>query len=116
MQESSPYASETSDHSDPGKDRGVLAMLDIGFKRFFTLSVIKVLYVLGLALIALSWVIVVIGAFLSGGFMAGIGAVIVGALAAVLYMIFFRVWLELIVVIFRIGENTTKLVEMKGGH
>ncbi len=98
--------------SNPTSDGGPLALLDVSFKRFLTLSVIKVLYVLGLALIALMWLVVVIGAF-ANGVLAGIGAMVVGAFVALLYMIFFRVWLELIVVIFRIGENTTKLVEMQ---
>ncbi len=101
--------------SDPTSDNGPLALLDIGFKRFLTLSVIKVLYILGLACIALSWVVVVIGAFTTG-VLAGVGAMVLGAFVALLYMIFFRVWLELIVVIFRIGENTTKLVEMQSAQ
>lgn len=109
MQEDRPVS------SNPANDSGPLALLDIGFNRFLTLSVIKVLYILGLALIALSWVAVVIGAFASG-ILAGIGAMVVGAFVALLYMIFFRVWLELIVVIFRIGENTSKLVEIQNAQ
>jgi hypothetical protein len=94
-------------------DGGIDALFDLSFQRFITLSVIKVLYLLGLALIALMWLIVVIGGF-GQGFMAGLVALVVGSLAALLYVIFYRVWLELIVVLFRIGENTSKLVEAAG--
>lgn len=93
---------------------GLTAMLDFSFSRFITLSIIKVLYILGLVAIAFVWLAVTVASF-SMGAAAGIGAMITGAIIAVIYMIFFRVSLELIVIIFRIGENTSKLVELRGG-
>jgi hypothetical protein len=93
-------------------DGGIGAIFDFSFKRFITLSVMKVLFGLGLALIALSWLILVIGGFLQG-ILAGLLGLVVITIMAVVYVIFFRVWLELIVVIFRIGENTSILVEQK---
>lgn len=99
----------------PGvQDAGLSALFDLSFKRFITLGVIKVLYLLGIALIALMWLVAVIGGF-TQGFLSGLGALIFGSIIALLYIIFFRVWLELIVVIFRIGENTSKMVEQAGG-
>lgn len=99
---------------DQKGDGGIAALLDFGFKRFITLSVIKVLYLLGIAVICLALVIALISSFTVGA-MAVIGVLIVGPIVALLYLIFFRIWLELIVVVFRIGENTSKLVEMRGG-
>lgn len=99
----------------PGvQDAGLGALFDLSFKRFITLSVIKVLYLLGLALIALGWLVAVVTGFMQG-FLPGLGALVFVTIIALLYVIFFRVWLELIVVIFRIGENTSKMVERAGG-
>jgi uncharacterized membrane protein len=94
-------------------DGGFLdGMMDLSFTRFITLGVIKVLYVLGLVLIALGWLGMLISSlFTSVG--AFFGVLIVGPIAVILYAIALRVWLELVVVMFRIGENTRKLVELQ---
>lgn len=98
------------------RDSGLAAgMMDFGFNRFITLGVIKILYVLGLVAIVLGWLIAFVGAFAQGAG-AVLFVMIVGSVVAVLYAIFLRVWLELIVVIFRIGENTSKLVQLGGGQ
>lgn len=89
------------------------ALFDLSFKQFITLSVIKVLYVLGMVAIAIGWLIIVIGGFQQGA-VNGIGMILLATLGAVIYLIFYRVWLELIVVLFRIGENTSKLVQAAG--
>lgn len=91
-------------------DAGIGALFDLSFKRFVTLSVIKVLYALAIAVIALIWLLVVISGFTQGA-LQGLGMLVIGTLIAALYIIFYRVMLELVVVIFRIGENTSKLVE-----
>lgn len=96
-------------------DAGLGAIFDFSFKRFITLSVIKVLFILGILLIALEWLALVILGFTTGGAMGGVGALVIGTIACFIAVIFLRVWLELIVVIFRIGENTSKLVEQRGG-
>ena len=98
----------------PTGDAGFNALFDFGFKKFITLSVIKILYILGMGVIALVWLGALIVGFTQGIGVA-LGVLIVGPLIACLYLIFFRIWLELVVVIFRIGENTSKLVEMRGG-
>ena len=92
---------------------GLIGMLDLGFNKFITLKAIKVLYVLGLVLIVLGWLGFSLVTML-GSFVAGLGVFIGGALAVVVYGILFRIQLELIAVIFKIGENTTKLVEQRG--
>lgn len=97
----------------PAGDGGLGALFDLGFKRFITLSVIKVVYVLGMGLIGLLCLVLVVTGFLQG-VGAGIGALIIAPIIGLLYLIFFRIWLELVVVIFRIGENTSKIVELRG--
>ncbi len=89
---------------------GFLRMLDFGFTRFITLQAIKFVYALGLILLVLSWIVFSIGA-MSQNFFPGLGLAIVGILVVVIYAVMLRIWLELIAVIFRIGENTSKLVQ-----
>ncbi len=89
---------------------GLGALLDFGFQRFVTLSVIKVLYVLGIGMIALTLVVALIGAFTQGG-MAALAVLVIGPLIGLVWLIFLRVWLELVVVIFRLWENTSRLVQ-----
>jgi len=90
---------------------GFLKMLDFGFNRFITLQAIKFVYVLGLILLVLSWLVFSIGA-MSQNFFAGLALSLLGIIGVVIYAIMLRIWLELIAVIFRIGENTTRLVQM----
>jgi hypothetical protein len=104
-----------TDPNAPGTESsppaGLGALFDFSFHHFFTLSVIKVLYMLGLLLLAIVWLMMVIMGFISGGALGGLGALVIGTILIVIKVIFLRVWLELICVIFRIGENTTALVE-----
>lgn len=90
---------------------GFLKMLDFGFNRFITLQAIKFVYVLGLILLVLSWLVFSIGA-MSQNFFPGLTLSLLGIIGVVIYAIMLRIWLELIAVIFRIGENTTRLVQM----
>ncbi len=89
---------------------GLGALLDFGFRQFITLGVIKVLYLLGMGMIGLVLLVALIGAFTQGG-LAALAVLVVGPLVALVWLIFLRVWLELVVVIFRLGENTSKLVQ-----
>lgn len=102
------------DQIQPKSEGGLAALFDFGFNRFITLSVVKVLYMLGMALIVLVSLAMIISAF-STGVLAGLGAIVLAPILALIYLIMLRIWLELVVVIFRIGENTTKLVELRGG-
>ncbi len=96
--------------NQPIEIAGLGALLDFGFQKFITLSVIRVLYLLGIAAIALGLVVALMGAFLQGGWQA-LAVLVIAPLFALVYLIFLRVWLELVVVIFKIGENTGKLVQ-----
>ncbi len=95
-------------------DAGIGAIFDLSFQRFITLSVIKVLFLLGLAFIALGWLTAVVGAFAQGGFGIGLLGLILVTIVALIYVIWLRITLEMIVVIFRIGENTSKLAAGQG--
>jgi len=94
-----PYESEIA---------GIGALFDMSFSRFITVSIIRILYILGICGIVLGWISFVIVGF-SRGAAAGLGMFILATIMAVIYVIFLRVWLELIVVVFRIGENTNAI-------
>lgn len=95
-----------------GKAGGIIEFLDFGFTKFITLKAIKILYALGLILLVLAWLGLSLAAMVSGEIVVGIVVLLFGPIGVVVYALLFRIQLELIAVIFRIGENTTKLVQM----
>jgi len=80
------------------------ALFDFGFNTYATPVVIKVLYILGLIAIALGYVIIVISGFANSP-LAGLGALIGGAVGALFYVIFFRVFLEFYYAVVRMSED-----------
>jgi hypothetical protein len=86
------------------------ALFDLSFSEFITTRIIKVLYVLA---------IIGVGLFSLAIFLslarAGVGGLILGLIVAplvfLLYVIFTRVWLELIMVIFRIADHTRQIAQ-----
>jgi hypothetical protein len=93
------------------------ALFDLSFSEFVTTKLIKVLYVLLLILIAIGFLIVffggIVGLFRHGGFAQGLLTIVLAPIGALLYVILARMWMELVIVLFRIAENTTELVRMK---
>jgi hypothetical protein len=90
-------------------------LFDLSFTEFITIRVIKVIFIL--AIIASVIVgLVVFGkgiAMLKFRVALGLLMIVVSPLVALLYVLLARVWLEIIVVLFRIAENTGRLVEQK---
>lgn len=89
-------------------------LFDFQFKDFITIRIIKVIYILGMILIGLGALIALVGGLSRGGGASIVFTVLVVPLAALLMIIFFRVYLELVVVIFRIGENSTEIARKLG--
>lgn len=83
-------------------------LFDFSFTEFITTSVIKILFITAIVFSAI-WAIVI---FVSG-IQAGLASAVLSIIAAP--VVFFvgvlqaRVWLEIVVVLFRICENTTKM-------
>jgi len=80
------------------------ALFDFSFNSFATPVVIKVLYILGLVGIALGYVAVVISGFADSP-LTGLVALIGGAVVALFYVIFFRVFLEFYHAVVRMSED-----------
>jgi Zn-dependent protease with chaperone function len=85
------------------------ALFDTSFREFITTRIIKVLYVLGMVLAGLGALGILIGGLSQGG--AGVASIIIAPLAFILWVISLRVWLELVIVIFRIADNTDILAK-----
>ncbi len=97
-----------------GQTAGFGVLFDLTFTRFVTVGVIRIIYLLGIVLLALGWFVLVITAF-TQSFFTGLLALVVVTLLTLLNLLFFRMWLELVVVIFRIGENTSILAGRSDG-
>ena len=88
-------------------------LFDLSFSEFVTTRVIKVLFVILIILSAIAALGLLIGGIAKGG----VGAllfIIIAPIAFFLYVLMARIWLELIIVVFRIAENTDRLVEQRG--
>ena len=100
------------------QDKGFFgALFDLSFSEFITTKLIKILYIILLVIIAIGLVVGIVGGLVSmfsrGGFLTGLLTIIMTPIVAVLYVILARMWLELVIVVFRIAENTTELVQIK---
>ena len=89
------------------------SLFDLSFSEFVTTKIIKFLFVLAIIGSAIGALIVVIIGFASGSVTAGILLLLLSPVVFIVYVLLSRIWLELIIVIFRIAENTTQLVQQK---
>ena len=96
------------------EQKGLLASLfDMSFSEFVTPRVIKLLFGLGILFSGL-WVILLLGAGFSQGAGPGLLALILSPLVFFLAVLGARVWCEMVIVGFRIADNTTRVVEQGG--
>ncbi|HMP74323.1 MAG TPA: DUF4282 domain-containing protein [Kiritimatiellia bacterium] len=86
------------------------ALFDLSFTEFITTKFIKALYVVLMGISAIV-ALFMIGNGFSRSFGSGLLMLILAPLLFLLYVFFARIWCELIIVLFRIAENTTRLVE-----
>ena len=88
-------------------------LFNLSFQEFITPSIIKVLYVLCIIGIVVYCIVMAVSGFTAGfgyGLLALLGAIIAGAI----FVIFARVYLEVIVVFFRILGLLEKMAAAKG--
>ena len=86
------------------------SLFDLSFTEFVTTRIIKVLFVLAIIGSGIGALAVLIGGIASGGAQAFI-SIILAPIVFLLYVVLAGIWLEVIIVLFRIAENTGKLVE-----
>ena len=84
-------------------------LFDLSFTEFITTRVIKILYMLGIAIAAIVGLILIVTAF-TKGFAVGLFHVIAAPIVFILMDIVLRICMELVLTLFRIEENTSKPV------
>jgi Domain of unknown function (DUF4282) len=94
-------------------EKGFLSSLfDVSFSSLITTRVIKVLYILSMIVIGIATLFFVVAGFAqSGG--SGIVALIVAPLVALLYLIYARVLLEVVICLFRIMETNAEMASLQ---
>lgn len=90
-------------------------LFDMSFSEFVTTQLIKLLYILAIAGAVIGGLIFIVAGFSNG---AGVGILflLLSPIIVTFYILMARIWLELIIVVFRIAENTSQLVKMKEGR
>ena len=91
--------------AEPDQNVGFGDIFDLSFKKYVTPTVIRVLFILVMVFAGLSWLVVVIAGFSSGAG-AGLGALVLGGVGFFMFILMYRVFFELVMVIFSIKENT----------
>jgi len=82
-------------------------LFDLSFSEFVTTRVIKILYMLGIAIAAIVGLMLIVTAF-TKGFAVGLLHVIAAPIVFILMVIVLRIYMELVLTLFRIEENTQK--------
>jgi hypothetical protein len=96
-------------------ERGFLGSLfDVSFSSLITTKVIKVLYVLSMVMIGLGALVFIVAGFSNSGG-SGVLALVLAPLLGLLYLIYVRVLLELVIAVFRIMETNVELVSLQRG-
>lgn len=86
------------------------SLMDTRFDRLITPKLIRFLYVVSMIVLAIGALVVIVSAFThSAG--SGILALILAPLGALVYLIVVRLWLELIVVTFKIRDAAEQVAE-----
>ena len=89
----------------------VASLVDLSFSEFVTTRLVPILYIIAVALAGILAVVVLLSGFMRG-IVTGLISLVIAPLAFFLYVILARIWLELVIVLFRVAENTGELVAM----
>lgn len=91
------------------EDKGFLASLfDLSFSSFITLKLIKIIFVLMLIGAGL-YTLVIIGTAFAADTVAGVLALVLSPVIFLFFAIMARVYLEVLIVVFRIADNTAAI-------
>jgi len=89
------------------------SLFDFSFTEFITTKLIKFLYGLGMLLGGVMALGLIIAGFAQSAIM-GIVFLVLSPLVFLLYVIGARVWLELVIIVFRIAEHTAEIAKNTG--
>lgn len=88
----------------------ISSLFDFSFRELITPKVIRVLYILIVVLIGIGS-LAAFASFATQGAMSLILGIVVVPLVALLYIILARVYMEILIVIFRIGEDVADIAD-----
>ncbi|THJ66768.1 DUF4282 domain-containing protein [Arthrobacter echini] len=86
------------------------ALFDISFTRFIAPSIAKIVYLLVMVVIGISYFTFVILSFQQNAFLGILVLVVIGPIFSILYLVLARVGLESLIAAIRTAENTGELV------
>lgn len=95
-------------------DRGFFsALFDLSFSSLVTTRVIKFIYVITLIVIGLAALFFVVAAFAESAALGVLTLIVIAPVLSLLYVIYARVLLEVIIALFRLVEYNRELVALK---
>lgn len=97
---------EHRDAAHPERPHAFGGLFDFGFTSYATPSVIRLLYVVGIVLIVLSYVGLTVG-FFARGVGLGIAALVSGGVVALFAVLLLRVVLEFLLAVVRLAQATS---------
>ncbi len=89
----------------PEQKSALSALFDFSFSSFATPGLIKLLYVMGAALLVLAWLGYTVFGFAAIGAGAGIAFLLLGAVVVLFYLAFLRLVLEFYFAVVRMSED-----------
>lgn len=91
------------------------ALFDFDFRKFVTPSIIKIVYILIMLMLVVSYIGFTIAAFSEDAIFGLLVLLILGPLFVLIYLVFARACLESLIAQIRTAENTSELVRLAGG-
>jgi hypothetical protein len=88
------------------------SLFDFGFTSFITLRFMKWIYAILVVLILLVGFIFFLRGLTIGDANAILVAIVIVPIVTLVYLVMARVWMEMIVLFFRIGENTSRMTTL----
>lgn len=86
------------------------ALFDMSFSRFLSLELVKLMYAAAIMIAVVATAVSILVAF-SDSFWAGIVSILLAPFLLLIYIIAWRIWLELLIVLFRIAEYAREIAE-----
>lgn len=98
-----------------GVPQGFFAKLfDFSFRSFITPTIISIIYGIVLALLIVATILSIFLGFRAGA-AAGVIILILSPIIFLIYLTFARMWLEVVVVLFRIAQDVGEIARLKRG-
>lgn len=86
------------------------SLFDLSFSSLITTRIIKVLYVLALIVIGLGYLVFTVSAFATDTGFGVLTLIVLGPIVALFYIVYARVFLEIVIALFRIMETNVEMV------